>query len=77
MTLGRENTVQAHVQSGGLPPFPDRSLPISSLPASTRQPVLQLITGLGSRMGQMSSPRGPAWEQGLPGLVWGLPLSTP
>lgn len=33
--------------------------------------VQQLITGLGSRMGQMSTPRGPAWERGLPGLARG------
>lgn len=71
MTLGK-NTSQAHVLERQPAPLPCRSLP-----RSTRQPVLQLITGLGSRMGQMSTPRGPAWEQGLPGLAWGLPLSTP
>lgn len=53
------------------------SLPCRSFHSSTRQPVLQLITGLGSRKGQMSTPRGPAWERGLSGLAWGLPLSTP
>lgn len=39
--------------------------------------VLQLITGLGSRMGQRSTPRGPAWEHRLPGLVWGCHCQHP
>lgn len=65
-------TIRAHL----LERQPAR-LPCRTFPSSTRQPALQLITGLGSRMGQMSTSRGPAWEQGLPGLAWGLPLSTP
>lgn len=52
----RENRMKAHLLELGYPPT-----------CSTRPPVLQLITGLGSKMGQMSTPRGPAWEQGLPG----------
>ena len=69
MTLG---TIQAPLLLQQLVPLPCRSFP-----SSTRQPVRQLITRLGSRMGQMSTSRGPAWEKGLPGLAWGLPLSTP
>lgn len=59
----------------GLPPFP-----AGGSPAPPGSPVArQLITGLGSRMGQMSTPRGPAWEQGLPGLglVWGCHCQHP
>lgn len=46
-------------------------LPCRSLPSSSRQPVRAAADNrIRQQNGEMSTPRGPAWEQGLPGLAW-------